>query len=430
MLLHLDLYIYLCLHLDMCKTAEITLSDHPKCSVNLKSVGSFKADSIELLDYDEEYDYSNTDYTSDYVEGDRGLPPATHIFLLAARVALEEASSGDYSGPHDLALVKLSWPLKFGPLIQPICLPLLRQAPLPASETSKFQDTNVEANIGGYGKLIPSDGTNCLTNGRGKMRYHPCRNNGWARPCEKSAPPGGEEWEAGGSQKESNLWGPHGWCKVKLFEGEKEKEEEQWGFCSKSCEVSATMPMTYHEQARVDILPKERCQKLLEGLLVTPYDSKLELCAGSQTFLDNTTLPTPIKKASAPIKEAAVAKPAPAVVMRETVTGDQLFIAANKEGEAWMVEVKEPSGDRLVKVRRNDGILGGVDACQGDSGGPLWVEWDHKATQVHLMLKVRLQVQLQVLVQVQLNVCNYIHCTTRRLPCRWVSYPGAAAARS
>ena len=55
-------------------------------------------------------------------------------------------------------------------------------------------------------------------------------------------------------------------------------------------------------------------------------------------------------------------------------------------------------GDRMVKLSRSDGIVGGVDACQvqaftittrsfpflfsiskGDSGGPMWMDWDKRS---------------------------------------------------
>ena len=178
------------------------------------------------------------------------------MLLPPERVVLEQEArrrGRAYTGPHDLALLLLDLPLATNRLIQPLCLPLRRHAPLPASEQERFVDTRVKAFIAGYGKLIPNKGSGCLTDGRGPRRFHICADAGVDKPCRRGTPPSNATGPAGGGD---------GWCRVRPDAGEEQvPAERMWGWCSASCSVNYTFPFTYHEQAPVDILPPGRCSE-------------------------------------------------------------------------------------------------------------------------------------------------------------------------
>jgi hypothetical protein len=239
--------------LDLCTEDEIDLIDNPDWSVVIDKVGSYMRQPIMILE-----DYGHHDYKDPAVSSGSRL--VERVLLPPGRARLERGA-GSYSGPLDLALLRLVAPLALGDLVQPVCLPLRRAGPRPGSEPGPFTDTGVRAFIAGYGKLIPHDGTNCLTDARGRMRYHICREAGYRRPCHHSAPPGGAAWRPGGVGLD--LWGPFGWCAVRRYlpQDTAVPEEDLWGFCSASCAINYTTPSTYHEQASVDVLPPGRCSR-------------------------------------------------------------------------------------------------------------------------------------------------------------------------
>jgi len=425
----------ICKHSDLCRSEEVNLRDNVEWLVMVDKVGSFENLPIVILDdeYDadaEYYDeYEENDGFADYhlnhegkveypdkvkeEEEDADERRVVTMFFPPERVALEMAADGGYTGPHDFVLLQLEAALDMGRLIRPICLPFLSKGPLPASEKEPFVDTGVRGFIAGYGKVIPNDGKRCLTDGRGDMRYHICKDAGYRKPCEVGPPPNSMDGIHGNSGPQgivvttvinmsdtlvTDLNGEipsgsglmlnpgtdyhdvaehgnlqNGWCWVEPYVEDtnaKVPEDKLWGFCSNSCSVNYTMPSTYHEQASVDILSAERCTELLTDVLSTPFNSSIEICAGAQSW--------------ASVLHQDESKEKDQVVRRQTADGEEHMVYIGKNGDAVLVEKQEgeDDGDRLERLNRMDGILGGVDACQGDSGGPLWVEWDGRATQV------------------------------------------------
>merc|ERR1712142_388587 len=247
----------------------------------------------------------------------------------------------------------------------------------------------IKGHIAGYGNLMPYKGQKCLTNHVGKFKFHICADAGLYKKCLKTAPPKPYKAECDENCKGPDLHGPHGWCRIELFEGETSEETEPWGFCSATCSKLDLSPPTYHEHADVDILPSNRCSRLLAGKFKhpsAPFNPKLELCAGSQLFQNET------KKVANKLAESELG-PGPGIqekiVKTRTKSGEIFYmkITSDSKGNPLSArllkkEEKHESGNRMVTLARTDGLVGGVDACQGDSGGPLWMDWANRAVQV------------------------------------------------
>jgi len=226
--------------------------------VEVKQVGSIQG-TPSAYEYEAGKDYAYQEDEESYPE--LLLIEALYIHPKRLLLEAEAAAKGHkYQGIYDLALLKTDQPMSLDGLIKPICLPFNTEI-IPPTETGAFQDAGVVGRIAGYGQLVNSKGESCLTNSRGKMRFHLCKDASLFTPCKVIPPPSPFDPNCGPNCTDEQLRGPYGWCNVRKYKEDTVDPADMWGFCSSSCVEKEITPSSYHEEAEVDVLSPERCSE-------------------------------------------------------------------------------------------------------------------------------------------------------------------------
>jgi len=137
----------------------------------LEHVGSHK--EITSLSYGNMKSGDDYDYAYQDNDDEKSVFDIEKLYIHPDRVARQREDPA-YSGTYDLGLLRTRTAMGLDTLIQPICLPFDTRS-RPAVEPDPFTDVGVEARIAGYGQLVPYQGEKCLTDTRGRMRFHVCQ---------------------------------------------------------------------------------------------------------------------------------------------------------------------------------------------------------------------------------------------------------------
>jgi len=198
----------------------------------------------------------------------------------------------------DIALLKLTEPVKFTEFIKPICLPLLAN-----DMDLELQTSNNKMYVAGWGRSI---NYKCITDGKGPAKHIQCKSQ-----CITDKPnPGADDpicTEFFDSKNETQEWDmfrvledkedrvciktnkQYPWCNTYR----RGTIQQKWGFCSKACGLNPKNVSTPLKEVELSLINHYECLqmfKLINNSKEIWPDKDLILCAAAKkpTQTDST----------------------------------------------------------------------------------------------------------------------------------------------